>query len=291
MIAAAAALLLAAPPPGCAEALGAASLPPDSLADRALELAAGAAAGGPARGLEREARELAAARAADRPALAARFAAALEAHCRLAQEPRARPRVDTADREALERILSQPRFARARADQGILGRWISQAWDWLLGLLGTGEAERYASGGRTAFFAAVAAAAAWIGLRALARRAARRRSAPAPAPELEPPPAPAPEPEAALAGGDATGAVRAALLLALGALERAGALPPGRALTNAEMARRLGAQEPAAAADFAGLARAFDRAVYGAAPPAPAEAASCVAAARRLATAVAGRAP
>jgi hypothetical protein len=287
----AALLLLAAPPPGCAEALAARSLPPDALAERALELAARAAAGGPARGLEREAGELAAAGAGDRPALAARFAAALESHCRLRQEPRGRVRVAPGDREELERILSQPRFARARLDQGILGRWISQAWEWLLGLLGTGEAERYASGGRTAFFAAVAAAAVLLGARALSRRARRRRAPPPAEPEVEPPRPPAPAPEAALAGGDPTGAVRAAFLLALEALEHAGALPAGRALTNAEMARRLEAQASEAAADFTGLARAFDRAVYGGARPAPSEAASCVAAARRFAAAVAGRGP
>ena len=287
----ASALVLSAPAPGCADALAELELAPDALAERAPAIASRAALAGPAQALEREARELSGAGAADRPRLADRFAASLRSHCRLAGEPRSRARVAAADREALQRILSQPRFARARLGQGVLGRWLSQLWDWILELLGSGEAERYASGGRTAFFAAVAAAALALGARALGRRAARRRASPPPAPEVELQPPPPTAPEAALAAGDPAGAVRGAFLLALGALERAGALPTGRALTNAEMARRLDVRAPAAAADFSGLARSFDRAVYGGARPAPEEATSCVAAARRLAAAFPGGAP
>jgi hypothetical protein len=287
---AAAALLLAAPSPGCAQARAAAGLAPEALAEQALELCSRAAAGGPGRGLERAARELADAAPAERPQLGARFRAALEAHCRLAESPRSASRVGAAEREELARILSQPRFARARLDRSFPARWLARLWSWLLDLLGTGEAEKYASGGRTAFFAAVATAGALLAARALRRRAARRRLPRPGEPRVEPPRAAATL-EDAPADGDPVERVRAALLLALGTLERAGALPEGRALTNREMARRLATTAPAASAQFARLAGAFDRAVYGGARPEPGEAAACVAAARDLALALAGDLP
>jgi hypothetical protein len=196
--------------------------------------------------------------------------------------------VGPGDRAELERILGQPRFARARLEQGLLARWLARAWAWIAELLGTEEAERYASGGRTAFFALVAAAALLLGARSLRRRRARASRRPEPQPVLEPPPPAGASLDAALAGGDPVGAVRAAFLLALASLERAGALPGGRALTNREMAGRLEEGAPAAAVDFARLARAFDRAVYGGERPGAEEVASCAAAARRLAAAGAG---
>jgi hypothetical protein len=195
-------------------------------------------------------------------------------------------RATAAERRVLSRILEEPRFRPVRGEAVPLLLWLERLWDWLVERLGTTEAEAWATGGRALFFAAVAAAAAALGLTALRGRLRRsRRRAPARAtPEAPPPEAP----EEALRGDDPAEAVRAAFLLALGALERSRALPPGRALTNREMAARVAETAPAAAEDFARLAAALDRLLYGGGRPQANEARACVSAARRAAAAAAG---
>jgi hypothetical protein len=81
--------------------------------------------------------------------------------------------------------------------------------------------------------------------------------------------------------------VRHAFLAAVAALEAAGRLPPGRALTNAEMVRWLAAPGPGApagalAGELSLLAGIFDRTVYGVRPVAREEAVSSLASARRI---------
>jgi len=94
--------------------------------------------------------------------------------------------------------------------------------------------------------------------------------------------------EDALGRGEHAGAVREAMLAALGALERAGRIPRGRALTNAELVRAVGARDGALAALLAAVARPFDGAIYGGRTPGGAEAREAVDGARRLDAAVRG---
>jgi hypothetical protein len=292
------ALALAAAP-GCppalaeAEALAAAEL--GRRAPAIVERLARAGAGGPVAALERLAQD-----ADPEP-----FRAGLARHCALAAAAAA-PRATDAERAELAAILA--RLERSRPDPGALRRALLAARAWLLELLGTAEAERYASLGRALFLAVAAGAAAlgWIALR-------RRRGLPA---HAEPPaPAEATGPalpdgsaaraEDALRRGDGRAAIRHAFLAALGALEREGRVPRGRALTNAELVAALtarsahperrvaagdarsnaGAPEPPPlAADFAALAAAFDRAIYAALPVGIDEARAAVARARRVAS-------
>ncbi|MBI5069744.1 MAG: hypothetical protein HZB56_16040 [Deltaproteobacteria bacterium] len=287
------AVLLAAPAAACDEAAALAALPAEQfpavrLTAEAPRLAAEAARAGPAAGLEALAAELTAAAPGEQEARAARFAAALAWHCRLAGSPPAARALSPADRAALDRLLAEPRFTRSRALPARLLAWLEQLWDRLAELLGTEEAEQVASRGRTAFFLAAALLAGAVVLAALRRRRVRRRRSAALAAPAVPAAAPAPDgpdAEAALAAGRGEEAVRAALLSSLAALEQAERLPAGRALTNREAALRLAGSE--AAAPFELVAAAFDRAVYGRVAPGPAEAAACVAAARRLRAALA----
>jgi len=274
------ALVLAAAP-GCPAALAAGAAPADDLASRApalVEALDQAGAGGPTAALAASARAAAAAAPAARDAAVAAFRGALARHCALANLPAA-PEASAADRAALTEILARPELAQARSDPYALWRALLRLWDRIVELLGTEEAERYASLGR-ALFLGVAAAALVLVLAGLRRRSGERGTAARPAgsaralPEADESAARA---EEALRSGDGRGAVRYALLAALGALERAGAVPRGRALTNEEVVAIT------TSADLAALAGAFDRAVYGGMPVAPEEARTAVERARRIA--------
>ncbi len=287
------ALLLAALPPGCEQAALAAGWPPDRLAAEAPALAADAARAAPAVALQGLAAALAEAAPPGREVDAARFAAALAHHCRLAGLPPAARQLSPVERAALDRLLAEPRFTRARPLPDRLLEWLGRLWDRLADLLGTEEAEQVASRGRSAFFALAALVAGALAVASLRRRRLVRqvaRVALAPAPPAAAAPA-APDAEAYLAAGRAGEAVRAALLGALAALEQAGRLPAGRALTNREAAERLLRSAPAAASAFELLAGAFDRTVYGRVEPSSTEAAACLAAARRLRAALAEATP
>ncbi|HSN93176.1 MAG TPA: DUF4129 domain-containing protein [Anaeromyxobacteraceae bacterium] len=285
--------LLLAAAPGCPGALAraAAERDPASLA-RSAPAIAGAleerGAGGPTGAVRRAALDAALAAdeggaAADRAGAA--FRQTLEAHCALSAAPRL-PGASAADRAALEAVLARPEFRRARIDPTALRRALLAAWAAVLELLGSTEAERYASLGRGVFLMA-AAAAALLGVATLRRRARRIRGAPIPeaaARLLSAPDASASRAEEALARDDRPGAVRHAFLAALAALEAAGRLPIGRALTNAEMVRWLArpAAQAALAAEVSALAGTFDRTVYGARPVEREEAVSSLARARRI---------
>jgi hypothetical protein len=191
-------------------------------------------------------------------------------------------RATEADRAALAEVLARPEFRDRRLDGAALRRLLLDAWERLLELLGTAEAERYASLGRLAFFLAVLAALllAW---RAAHRRAARRRRAAAPAaaaPTIATAPATAraADAERALAAGDAPGAVRAAFAAAAAALARRGlTADAGEALTGRELSAAAGD------AGFAELARLHERTVFGRRPVAAEEARRSIEVARRLA--------
>jgi hypothetical protein len=179
----------------------------------------------------------------------------------------ARPRLPLPtpeERRVLDEIYARPELARARADAGGLRRLLAELWAAILERLGSTEAERWASLGRTVYIAA-ALAALVAALAALGRRRARARGRAAAEPIVaEPLPAPdrsAAAAEASLAAGDWAGAVRHGFLSALAALEEAGRLPRARDLTNGELARRLG--EAAPRADFEALGLRLDAALYG----------------------------
>jgi hypothetical protein len=295
------ALALAAAP-GCPAALAtAAVLPADALAARAPALAreledAGA---GPAAGLAAAARELAASPGAAQEAAAAAFRGALATHCALAAAPPA-PEASAVDRAALAEVLARPELSQLRLDPWAIRRALVSFWDWLVELLGTEEAERYASLGRALFLGAAAGALA-LAVAALRRRGrapgAGSRPEEAPGPAAAAPDASAERAEEALRRGETRDAVRLALLAALGALERAGRVPRGRSLTNAEVVRaaarstRTAASPPGpppAGGDLALLARTFDRAVYGGFPVTPEEARGAVERARRVVAAAGG---
>jgi hypothetical protein len=281
---------------GCPEALArAAATPDDALAARApalVEELEEAGAGGPTAALAAAARALAATGtdpAHDLPA--ASFRGALARHCALAAAP-ALPPASTAERETLAAILARPELSRSRSDPYALRRALERLWEWLVALLGTSEAERYASLGR-ALFLGVAVGALVLAGSALRRRRREGRGAD---PERGEPAAPGVAPdesaaraEEALRRGDGRGAVRFALLAALGALERAGRVPRGRALTNGELLEAL-APTPTAtlSSELALVVRAFDRAVYGGQPVGDGEARSAVEASRRIAVATGG---
>ena len=257
--------------PGCGAALSdAARLSPEALAERApalVERLAGDGAGGPATALERAAGALAHPPAGTLDAQARIFRAALARHCALAAAP---PVAGATARERAElaEILARPELARPRVDPYALRRALLAIRDWILDLLGTAEAERYASLGR-ALFLAVAVGAGLLAMAALRRRA--RRGTPASAriaagmdaaaTALD---ASAARAEEALRRGDAREAVRHAFLAALGALERDGGLPRGRTLTNGEIVAAFRATPTSTLQDdLPALAAAFDRAVYG----------------------------
>jgi hypothetical protein len=256
------ALLLAAAlaaAPGCPAALvEAAALPDGAALARAapaiVERLAVSGAGGSITALE--------AAAAEAPAAPGRFRAALARHCTLAALP-ASAGASEADRAALRAILAGPEFHRARSDPRALRELLLGLWGRLLELLGTAEAGRYAGVGRALFLGA-AAIAALLGLGALRRRRARRRVGVGVEPRAvgaagDDPGAAAERAEAALARGDAREAVREALLCAIAALEREGAIPRGRALTNGELVEAVRGWS----GDLAFLATLFDRAIYG----------------------------
>lgn len=288
--------LLAAP--GCPAALAAAAgiESPRDLGAQAPALVAllvERGAGGPAAALGSEAdafAEAALAGEGDLAALAERFRARLARHCALAAERPAGTALRPGDRLVLDQILARPEFRRARADPGALGRWLADLWRRVLELLGTEEAGRYATGGRTAFFAAVAlalaAGLAWAVRRRRAGEPGQRRPVPAAATALPPPDRSEALARAALAAGRQAEAVRHAFLALLGTLERQGRLPRGRALTNRELAGHLAAAGPrlpgALAPGFAELALRFDRTVYGGAPVSAGEAAAYLDRAREL---------
>jgi hypothetical protein len=212
----------------------------------------------------------------------ARFRAALLRHCALASQP-ALPAPTPAHRARASEILDRPEFRAARGDPEALRRRLLDLWQRVLALLETGEAQRYAAFSRAVFLAA-AAVAALLGSLALRRRRTRRSGAHAPPPDAAAPPPDArlDRAEDAAARGEAARAVRLALLAALAALERQGALPPGRALTNRELVDRLRGTEPARIDALRTLSRLFDRTVYGRLPAGGAEAAAALQAARTL---------
>jgi hypothetical protein len=314
------ALALAAAP-GCPAALAAAASTPDAaLAARAPALVAALEEGGagPTGALAAAARAMDAGHGAAQAA--AGFRRALARHCALAAAPR-EPEASAADRAALAEILARPELSGSRLDRWALRRALARWWDWLVERLGTAEAERYASLGRALFLgAAVAAAAlAFTGMRRRRRVAREAREA-----ALDPvrrtdaaPDGAAARADEALRRGDAREAVRLALLAALGALERAGRIPRGRALTNDEVIALLGASTPRSSSsssssssststpgsgsgsaspppppppptDLAVLVRTFDRAVYGGLPVTPDDARAALERSRRVVGAAGG---
>jgi hypothetical protein len=294
------ALALAAAP-GCPAALAAArALPGDTLAARAPAIARelADAGAGPATALAAAAGAIAAAEpGGPREAAATAFRGALARHCALAAAPAA-PEASAADRAALAEVLARPELSPGSLDPWALRRALIRLWDWLAELLGTQEAERYASLGRALFLGGAAAALA-LAFTALRRRSRTPRAAPARRGDGAPPgdagaDASAARAEEALRRGEAREAVRFALLAALGALERAGRVPRGRALTNEELVRVAAtpaapaATPIAAAGDLALLARAFDRAVYGELAVTTDEARAAVERARRVVAATGG---
>jgi hypothetical protein len=285
------ALALAAAP-GCPEAL--------AEADRAGEpeaLAASASGivgrlvhgGGPTLALAAEADALAEAAKGPPDAFrlaADRFRARLRRHCDLAAAPSGTGKLTPGERSKLDEILARPEFGRARADPYALSRWLYDLWRRLLDILGTAQAGKYATGGRTFFVAAVAAAlVAALAVSVRRRRAARPASAPAGAAEgataLPAPQEGAALAEAALAGGRAAEAVRQSFLALLASLERCGRVPRGRTLTNREMAVLLGATGDLSSG-FSTLASLFDRVVYGGVPVAAEEARAFLSRSRSL---------
>ncbi|MFT3916955.1 MAG: DUF4129 domain-containing protein [Anaeromyxobacteraceae bacterium] len=273
-LAAALALSLAAAPgpaPGCPAALAAAgALDDHGLAEDAPGLVARLrqdGGGRPLAAVTRAAEELVGAHAGgvalEGPAR--RLRAVLAGHCAAAALP-ALPEASAQERAALDALLARPEFRRARADPVALRRLLLDAWDWIVERLGSAEAERWAGLGRALFLGAAATAA---GLALLGwRRRRRGREVPAPAHRAAVAVGPGPDralarAEAALAQGEHAAAVREAMLAALAALERAGRLPRGRALTNAEVVRAVAARDPALAAPLGPLARRFDGAIYG----------------------------
>jgi hypothetical protein len=320
------ALALAAAP-GCGTALAdAGRLSPEALAARApalVERLAADGAGGPTTALERAASSLAAASPASPPvdAQALTFRAALARHCALANAPPVAG-ATAGDRAELAAILARPELTRPRGDPYALRRALLAIRDWVLDLLGTSEAERYASLGR-ALFLAGAAVAGLLAVAALRRRA--RRAAPASAQTGEGRDSAAltlggdaARAEEALRRGDAREALRYAFLAALETLERSGGMPGGRALTNGEIVASLGATSTAGSGaavhpersadaeaparsrraststmptpiplstrdDLVALAAAFDRAVYGGVPVGAEDARAAVERARRVA--------
>jgi len=301
------ALALAAAP-GCPESLAAAdrARAPETLAVSAagiVERLDRTGPGGPILALSAEAEALAAAAKGPPGALplaADRFRSRLRRHCDLAAAPAAAGTPTPADRDKLAEILARPEFERARANPFVLSRWLYVLWRRLLDLLGTAEAGKYATGGRTFFFAALALALGAALLASLRRRrAAARPAATAPGATAS---ATAPAPpevgdalaEAALAGGRPAEAVRQSFLALLSTLERSGRLPRGRALTNRELSaflRSPATTSPTASTSggradlpsgFSSLASLFDRVVYGGAPVAAAEARDCLGRSRAL---------
>jgi hypothetical protein len=218
------------------------------------------------------------------PEAAAGLDDAARLHCRaLADAPRL-PRASEAERRLLAGILDRPEFRRARADPEPLRRLLLALWGRMLALLETGEAQAFAGFSRALFLAA-AAAAALLWLWALRRgRAAPRPRPPVPGAAGVDAPADAGLGAArqAAARGDGRAAVRLAFLAALAALERDGAVPPGRALTNGELAALVARRGGVAGGPLAALAGLFDRTVYGGRPAGAAEAAAAVEAARAL---------
>jgi len=287
--------LTAATAPGCPVALAAAAAERTDagLAQASLAILGRlerGGAGGPTLAVARAARLLSDAAEAGAPDLAAparAFRAALARHCELAGLPQP-PFATAADRASLDRILSREEFRHARTDPLALRRLLLSAWAWLLDRLGSVEAERWASLGRAVFLLAAAAAVAagaiaWV----------RRRRGAVPRPRVPAPAAvrPADEPDRALAlaeealrAGELLPALRHALLAALAALERAGRLPRGRALTNREILRSVSAPQGGAilAREPASLVGPFDAAVYGGRAPEPGEVRAAVEGARRV---------
>jgi hypothetical protein len=221
---------------------------------------------------------------AARAAAGARFRVALSRHCALAAQARL-PAAGPEARARAEAILDRPEFRSARTDREAVLRRLLALWQRILDLLETGQAQQYASVSRALFLAAVALAAA-LGAMALLRRRAARPSRPADAPAAHAPAADArlDAAEAAAARGEATVAVRLALLAALASLEREGSVPPGRYFTNRELLLLLGSATPERQRAARTLSRLFDRAVYGGLPTGPAEAEAAISAARALGT-------
>lgn len=292
------ALALAAAP-GCPAALAAAAATPDdALADRAPALVEEleVARAGPTSALATAAADLDAAAPGTVPGRAAAFRAALERHCALAAAPQL-PEASAAERAALAEVLARPELSRTHLDPWVVRRALLRLWDWIVERLGTQEAEQYASLGRALFLGAAAAAVAlaWAGL----RRRRRPERPPRPDEQASVPSRPradgatATAAEEALGRGEIREAVRLSMLAALGALEHAGRVPRGRALTNDELVREVAAPTSpitSAASDLAPLARTFDRAVYGGLPVSPAEARAAVERARRVVAAAEGAA-
>jgi hypothetical protein len=187
-------------------------------------------------------------------------------------------RATEADRAALTEVLSRPEFHRPEALPSALRRLLVDLWDRLVEGLGTAEAERYASLGRTIFFvaAAVACLLAW---RALRRRQARPARRPGTTADQAATPAReavgAETAVALLRRGELAGAVRSAFQAAVGAGAR-GEVAATLGLTGRELAERSGD------GGFRELAWLHERTVFGRRPVAPDEAARAVEVAVRL---------
>jgi hypothetical protein len=263
------------PAPGCGPALGRATGGAITAAEamERLGLLENKGAGGPSAAVRRAATELLElaedAEPEKREQASRRFELTVERHCQLARQQRARVADTRPDqRQRMAAILERPEFHRARTDTDLLARLIQAVWTAILEALGSTEAGRYASGGRSAFFALVALLlVGWLLFLLRHRRTARRAAiaaAPEPVSLLADPEAEAAAAARALAGGNGRDAVRHAFRSVLAALERAELIPVGRSFTNRELVGRLGqgAAAPLVPAIDA-LARTFDRAVYG----------------------------
>lgn len=269
---------------GCTEAtLAANSLSAEALARQAPALVERLAAeGAPADALLSD---LSRARGLEGPAQSAavaRLRASLLRHCALAERPRFARKTE-AERMLAAEILERPEFRGARADPMRVREKLKQLFQRLLALLDTPEAERYAGFGRAVFLLA-ASAAAFLFLLSLRRGRPSRPGLPPPLAEAR---EAAPDKglenaRAAAARGDGRETVRLSLLAALAALERAGKIPLGRALTNRELVRLLSKPGGADAQPLAVLTHLFDRAIYGGRPTLDAEAKTALEAAKAL---------
>lgn len=200
----------------------------------------------------------------------------------------ARPRLPPPtleERRALRTVFERPELRRARTDTAGFRRLLLGLWGRVMELLGTAQAERFASVGRLVFILA-GMAAALAALAALRRRrhvAVSRQVEESPAlGRLPPPDRSAALADVALARGDLAGAIRHAFLSALAALEERGWVPRDRTLTNRELSGRLSPAGAPLAEEFRALGRLVDGVVYGAASPLEPEARSGLAVAARI---------
>jgi hypothetical protein len=206
--------------------------------------------------------------------LALRFSSALERHCAFAAAPEA-ARLAPEDRSRLGEILERAEFAHAKADTDFADRILASLWQSIVDLMGNAQAERYASGGRAVFFAAVGTITA-LALAFAVRRRLRARRQLRPSGELatiarvetaNDPTDALRAADRALLAGDGGAAIREAFAAIVTALERAAQVDEARTRTNAEILADLAHPHGGALAQaFLPLARAQERVAYGLEP-------------------------